>query len=43
MQIINYKKKFWEELILLLYYVCHLFEALEPDLMELNLSELTLI
>jgi hypothetical protein len=34
------KKKFWEELIRLLS--CHVFEVLEPNLMEINLSELTL-
>jgi hypothetical protein len=33
--------KFWEELICLLSYISHLFEVLEPNLMELNLYELT--
>jgi hypothetical protein len=32
---INKNKKFWEEL-------SHLFEVLEPHLMERNVSELTL-
>jgi hypothetical protein len=36
-------KKFWEELIHLFPYIRHLFEVLEPNLMKLNLSELTLI
>jgi hypothetical protein len=37
--------KFWEELILLLstFPTCHLFEVLEPNVVELNISELTLI
>jgi hypothetical protein len=34
-------KKFWEELICLLSQQSHLFEVLEPDLMKLNLSELS--
>jgi hypothetical protein len=37
---ININKKFWKELIA---YVSHLFKILEPNLMELNLSEFTLI
>jgi hypothetical protein len=35
-------KTFWEELIHLFSYISHLFEVLEHNLMELNLSELTL-
>jgi hypothetical protein len=35
-------KQFWEELIRLLSYISNLFEALEPDLMEISLRELTL-
>jgi hypothetical protein len=36
-------KKFWEELIAYFPCVSHLFEVPEPNLMELNLIELTLI
>jgi hypothetical protein len=39
----NINKKFWEELIRLLSLHSHLFEALEPNLLELILSELTLL
>jgi hypothetical protein len=35
-------KKFWEELFRLLSYISYLFEVFEPNLMELNLSEVTL-
>jgi hypothetical protein len=38
----NCNKKFWEELICLLSLHSHLFEILKPNLMALNLSELTL-
>jgi hypothetical protein len=38
----NSNKKFWEELIHLLSLRKSLFEVLEPNLIELNLSELTL-
>jgi hypothetical protein len=34
-------RKFWEELICLLSLQKYLFEVPEPNLMELNLSELT--
>jgi hypothetical protein len=36
-------KKFWEEQIRHFPYTSHLFEVLEPNLMKLNLRELTLI
>jgi hypothetical protein len=36
------KNEFWEELILILSYVSHLFEVLEAILMKINLSELIL-
>jgi hypothetical protein len=40
---IHYKnKKFWKELICPLSNVSHLFEVLGPNLMEINLSEITL-
>jgi hypothetical protein len=40
---IHYKnKKFWKELIRPLSDVSHLFEVLGPNLMEMNLSEITL-
>jgi hypothetical protein len=35
-------KKFWEKLVRILPYASHFFEVLEPNLMEINLSELTL-
>jgi hypothetical protein len=39
--VINGNKKFWEEIIPYFPYTSHLFEVLEPNLIELNLSELT--
>jgi hypothetical protein len=37
------KNKFWEELICYFPYISHLFEVLEPNLVEINISELKLI
>jgi hypothetical protein len=39
---VGYNKKFWEEVIRLLSLLSYLFEAIEPSLMGINLSELTL-